>query len=100
MPEGKILKAVQGLKTDIKSVRRTLAEHGQMLADHDEQLEFLRENAVSKLEFEQFRREYWQGQDQVMTILKDIRQEMAFSQGWLRRHDEDIYRIKTRLQMA
>ena len=72
---------------------KILNEHGQILADQSEQLVFLRENMVS-------RREYLEGQDQVVTMLKDIKQEMSFTYGWLRRHDDDIYRIKQRLQMA
>lgn len=85
-----------------------LTEIRQRLDDHDEQLAFLRENMLSRVEFHEFkqefedfkknvltREEYLHGQDQVMTALKNIQQELSFMYTWLRRHDEEIKQLQT-----
>ncbi len=53
-------------------VLQELQSHNEFV---DEQLEFIRETAVTNLEFQQFRGEYLQGQDQVVTFLKRLDEE-------------------------
>lgn len=77
MSEGKTLKK-----------RTKLVQTEQRLDNHDEQMAFLRENMLTSAE-------YLEGQDQVMTALKNIRQELSFMYAWLRRHDEEIKQLQT-----
>ena len=69
---------------------RILSEHSQTLADHDEQPAFIREYLGEKVLTKQ---EYLEGQEQIMTALKDLRQEIPFTHGWLRRHDENFVKL-------
>lgn len=90
MSEGIILKELRGIKKELKKHGKTLAEHSQTLADHDEQLAFIREYLGEKVLTKQ---EYLEGQEQIMTALKDLRQEISFTHGWLRRHDENFVKL-------
>ena len=54
------------------------------LLEHDEQFAWIRENMVTKEDF----RRVMDGQDKMVTILRKLDQESAFTKGWLRRVDE------------
>ncbi len=99
MSEGKILKKLEKIDQELKKQGKTLSSHGkilsehsQSLSDHDEQLAFIREYLGEKV---LTRDEYLQGQEQVMTILKRIQEDLSFNYGWLRRHDEAIQQLQT-----
>lgn len=73
------------------------------LLEHDEKLAEL----VTRREFDAFRGEYLQGQDEIMTILKRLDQERIFTAQWVKRierqveeHTEQIKQIKLQLNIA
>ena len=111
MHEDKILEKLDKMAGEMRAGFKDIR---QTLGDHDEQLAFIREylgeKVVTREEFEEFRGyvkekmltrdEYLQGQDQTMTMLKDLKQEMAFMNGRFQRYDSDMYVVKQRLRIV
>ena len=97
--EGKILKALGEIKVDIKDIHKDLKWIKQTLAEHDEQLvfirEFLGEKVMTKHEFQQFHDEYLQDQDRTTHFLKRLDEDRLFIHGRIDRNDQDIRRLQT-----
>ena len=104
MSEGMITKKLEEHGRELKQHGEELRKYGKKLDEHEEKLEFiidyLKEKVATKDELQEFRKEYLQGQDQVVTILKNMQQEMSFTHGWLQRHEVDIGKIKQHLSLA
>lgn len=68
----------------------------QKLIEMDAKLD----GVVAKDDFNSFKKEYFNGQDQVMVILKKLDQERVFTIEWVRRIETDVARIKEVLKIA
>jgi len=68
----------------------------QKLIDIDAKLDGL----VAKSEFNLFKEEYFNGQDQVLSILKRLDEERVFTIEWIRRIETDVAKIKEVLKIA
>ncbi len=58
------------------------------------------DNVVVKDDLNSFKKEYFNGQDQVLAILKRLDEERTFTIEWVRRIETDVARIKEVLKIA
>ena len=58
------------------------------------------DNVVVKDDLDSFKKEYFNGQDQVLAILKRLDEERTFTIEWVRRIETDVARIKEVLKIA
>ncbi len=70
------------------------------LVDHDEQLREIKDNMVTKNELAEFKDEYLQGQDEMMTILKRLDEDRIFTHRWVDRIESDLEHTKSRVAQS
>lgn len=104
MPENnnhEVLEAIHELATQtdkrFENVDKKLLEHDEhfdifskKLLEHDERFDEM----VTKDEFNEFRRETFAVQDQMITILKRLDQERIFTAEWVKRIEADVEKSK------
>ena len=67
----------------------------EKLIEHDERLDRIEKNMVTKLEFH----ELTDTMDKAMVILQRLDQERVFTSEWIRRIEGDVQRIKEHLHI-
>lgn len=98
----KIDRKMEEFGGEFKEIRADLKDIRQTLADHDEQLEFIREylgeKVLTRQEFEQFHEEYLGDQDELLSLFKSLDQDRLFTNLRIDRLEEKVG--KRRLRVA
>ncbi len=66
------------------------------LAEHDKRFDEL----VTKPEFQDFKHQVFNAQDQMLTILKRLDEERIFTTAWIQRIENEITAIKAHLKLS
>lgn len=110
MNEDKIIQKLEEHDKRFDAYDKRFDEHDRRFDEQDRRLDMLAKKAiehdarfdelVTKNEFNDFKDEVLSGQDEMLTILQNLQQEIPAIAHAVTRHDKDISRIKEHLDIA
>lgn len=106
----KIIRKLEQHDNQFKKIDKRFDDHDKRsdkiikkLVEHDDRLDQM----LTKKEFNEFKDQFFSGQDKMMVILQRLDQERIFTQEWIRRiekevenHTKELSKVKQILKIA